>query len=416
MAPTKLHVLIVGAGLGGRFLAQILRKKGISFEIFDEHPVERTDSGLWPKALTLHSVVQSLDAMLPADLPPARQTLDVCSRLGLETQSCIYIGGNPRLGVVNSPHTPLLHVSHLEMLLWLSTNVVITRGKKACKIDETADAVVVTFEDGTSATGDLLVGADGVDSFVRQHLLGEAKTEWLEGVAVHGSVILSGDDLERQLELGHASSIMPTRPDPTFDVMYAALLEVLPDGKSARYAWQVGGYEEGPRRDGYNMAPEDLRQKALDLTKLIDPRGRKIIEQTPAEGIEGCFYYKDAKIEEIPAARTTLMGDAAHTCAPFKGDGAVQAFRDAIRLGNGIALLESKDRDTITNMIGDYLAEMIPRGVAAVRAGKAALTEYTNLLSRPRVFGNRLGLVPEERLTLEPSGNIKVEVTAVAAS
>lgn len=243
---------------------------------------------------------------------------------------------------------------------------------------------------------------------VREKLLGSAKAEWLEGVAIHGSVVLSGDDLKRQLELGHAASIMPTKPDPSFDVLYIALVEVLDNGKSARFSWQCGSYEEGPTLGSYNMAPEDLRQKALESTKMVDPRGRKVIEQTPADGLDGCYYYKDAKIEEIPAGRITLLGDAAHTCAPFKGDGAVQALRDAIRLGNGIASLESYDKDAITRMIEDYLCEMIPRGVAAVRAGKGGLSEYSNLLSRPRVFGSRLGLVPEEELTLDSSGKVKV--------
>ena len=141
---------------------------------------------------------------------------------------------------------------------------------------------------------------------------------------------------------------------------------------------------------------------------MVDPRGRKVIEQTPADGLDGCYYYKDAKVEEIPAGRITLLGDAAHTCAPFKGDGAVQALRDAIRLGNGIASLESYDKDAIKCMIDEYLSEMIPRGVAAVRAGKGGLSEYTNLLSKPRVFGGRLNLVPEEKLMLDPSGRIKM--------
>ncbi|KXJ86240.1 hypothetical protein Micbo1qcDRAFT_35656 [Microdochium bolleyi] len=414
MSPAKPHVLIIGAGVGGLFFAQILRKKNLSFEIFEQAPAERTDAGFWPKVLTLHSVIQSFDALLPDDLPPARQTLDICSRLGLEAQSCIYIGGSPRVGVKDTPRTPLIHVNTLEMLEWLSTNLTVQSGKKAAKIEEVGDTVVVTFEDGTSATGDLVVGADGVDSFVRQSLLGEAKTEWLEGVAIYGSAVLSGDDFVQQLELGHASSIMPTRAEPTFDVMYCALTEVLPDGKSARFTWQLGEYEAGPSLKELNMAPEAMRQKALELTKLIDPRGRRIIELTPAEELEGRFYYKDTRIEEIPAGRITLIGDAAHTCAPFKGDGAVQAFRDGIRLGNAIGLLESTDKDAVTNMTSEYHSEMIPRGVAAVRAGKGGLSEYTNMLSRPRVFGNRLALMPEEKITLNPTGGLRVQESTPA--
>lgn len=408
MAAAKPHVLIIGAGLGGLFLAQILRKKGVSFEIFESGSAERDEASLWPKAITLHSVVQSFEALLPSDMPPARETLDLCKRLGLEPQFCVHVADNPRMGVVHSQRSPMLHASHFELLQWLSTNVTIAGNKKASKIDETTDAVVVTFEDGTSATGDLLVGADGVNSFVRDQILGSAKANWLEGVAVHGSVVLSGDDLKRQLELAHAGSIMPTKPDPSFDVLYIVLEEVLDNGQSARFSWQCGSYEEGPSLNGYNMAPEDLRQKALESTKMVDPRGRKVIEQTPADGLDGCYYYKDAKVEEIPAGRITLLGDAAHTCAPFKGDGAVQALRDAIRLGNGIASLESYDKDAIKCMIDEYLSEMIPRGVAAVRAGKGGLSEYTNLLSKPRVFGGRLNLVPEEKLMLDPSGRIKM--------
>lgn len=242
---------------------------------------------------------------------------------------------------------------------------------------------------------------------MRQSLLGEAKTQWLEGMGIAGSAILSGDDLIQQLELGYTSSIMPTKPDPTFDVMYSAITEVLPDGKSALFTWQIGAYEAGPQRKEAGMAPDAIRERALELTKLIDPRGRRIIELTPADKFEGCFYYKDTNIEEIPAGRITLIGDAAHTCAPFKGDGAVQAFRDGIRLGNAIAMLESTDKDALIHMTSEYHCEMIPRGAAAVRAGKGGLGEYQNMLSRPRLFGARLGLLPEEKLALDPAGGVR---------
>lgn len=62
MATTRPHVLIVGAGVGGLFLAQILRKKGVSFEIFEAGPAERDEASLWPKAMSLHRFVDPAPA------------------------------------------------------------------------------------------------------------------------------------------------------------------------------------------------------------------------------------------------------------------------------------------------------------------------------------------------------------------
>jgi 2-polyprenyl-6-methoxyphenol hydroxylase-like FAD-dependent oxidoreductase len=46
-----MHVLIVGAGLGGLSLAQNLRKQGISFEIFERDPEKNSRSQGWAIAL-----------------------------------------------------------------------------------------------------------------------------------------------------------------------------------------------------------------------------------------------------------------------------------------------------------------------------------------------------------------------------
>lgn len=46
-----MHVLIIGAGLGGLSLAQILRKQGISFEIFERDTDANSRSQGWAIAL-----------------------------------------------------------------------------------------------------------------------------------------------------------------------------------------------------------------------------------------------------------------------------------------------------------------------------------------------------------------------------
>ncbi len=52
---TKMHVLIVGAGVGGLSLAQCLRKQGISFEIFERDATDRARFQGW--AIAIHTYV-----------------------------------------------------------------------------------------------------------------------------------------------------------------------------------------------------------------------------------------------------------------------------------------------------------------------------------------------------------------------
>lgn len=47
---------------------------------------------------------------------------------------------------------------------WLCSHIDVQYGKRAARIEETDGGVVVHFEDGTSASGDVVVGADGVHS------------------------------------------------------------------------------------------------------------------------------------------------------------------------------------------------------------------------------------------------------------
>ncbi len=51
--PKKPHVLIIGAGIGGLFLAQFLRKQGVSFEIFERDASAEAREGGW--AIGLHA-------------------------------------------------------------------------------------------------------------------------------------------------------------------------------------------------------------------------------------------------------------------------------------------------------------------------------------------------------------------------
>jgi cation diffusion facilitator CzcD-associated flavoprotein CzcO len=154
------HVLILGAGLGGLLLAQALRKQNITFDIFDRDESIRSRSQGW--CIGIHGFFNDLETAMPDDLP----AIDVTSHLrplDLPAQLCFFGGGQKFL--VQSGHEGRVIRAHRARLRdWLATNIRVNWKTKTTRIEDKGDSVTLHFADGSSATGDVLVGADGVNS------------------------------------------------------------------------------------------------------------------------------------------------------------------------------------------------------------------------------------------------------------
>jgi 2-polyprenyl-6-methoxyphenol hydroxylase-like FAD-dependent oxidoreductase len=66
--------------------------------------------------------------------------------------------------VENTPVTPCLRANRLRLRQWLATQIPIQWGKRLIRIKEELNGSIAYFEDGTSARGQVIVGADGVNS------------------------------------------------------------------------------------------------------------------------------------------------------------------------------------------------------------------------------------------------------------
>ncbi|KAI4243626.1 MAG: hypothetical protein L6R42_010712, partial [Xanthoria sp. 1 TBL-2021] len=158
-----MHVLIVGGGLGGLGLAQSLRKQGISFEIFERD--ENADSRFQGWAIGLHTIINDLQKAFPSDVGDLKAATDHLQPLDLPAQIGLYFPGmEGRLGVEDTPEAPIVRAERRRLRDWLATNIPIQWGKRVQRIVDNDEEVCVYFEDGTSAKGDILVGADGIKS------------------------------------------------------------------------------------------------------------------------------------------------------------------------------------------------------------------------------------------------------------
>ncbi|KAJ5687567.1 hypothetical protein N7536_010186 [Penicillium majusculum] len=369
-----MHVLIVGGGLGGLSLAQSLRKQGISFEIFERDADENARFQGW--AIALHSIIDRLSSSVPSDLPDLRESTNHLSPLKLPPQIAMYLPGRTdRVGFEDSPQFPIIRAERGRLRKWLATNIPVRWGCQVTRIEHDEHGVSVHLADGSIAKGDFLVGADGINSVVREHLLQQPSKDLLRVVplaTVVGELTLSGEAFKRQLSLGH-SGYMCIRPDLGF-IAFVGLHYTLPDGLSGRYYWNFMQTSDvsDPNHWLQTASPQEKRDRVLNAIGGMPAELREIFEQTPVEGIRPeSHVWRDIELDSLPAGRIILVGDAAHAMTPFRGEGGYHTLIDTLLLGNIFRDMNTgakfEDPAAVGEIIASYNKEMLQRGRKAVQ-------------------------------------------------
>ncbi|KAI1648214.1 putative monooxygenase [Daldinia loculata] len=408
MAKGTPHILIVGGGLGGLLLGQTLRKNKVSFEIFERDRSDNIRVQGW--AIGLHTMLEELDTSIPDDMP-SRDFVNHLLPLKYNYECAWYRHDRTRkLGVRDDGSGKFIRANRARLRKWLATNMPIQYGKHAVRIEEHDDSVTVYFEDGTSATGDILIGADGPYSPTRKYLLGgkDVIKKPRQGV-INGEIILSGRDMEEQLQIGCSCYLVDaslTDEAPSF--LFVGLSEAFPDGKSGKYFFNLFWRDdEATKKDfwTYSASSEKLYETALEKTKHLPAKFRSIVEKTGPEGMKNPplhIYTLTMDPELLPKGRITLLGDAAHCMPSFRGEGGFHALLDALKLGKILAQLRANNTDEIKRVLGDYQDEMIERGSKAAEWSTTAFDEaWSGEDAGPRmIWGLPVVPLPDEKVTL----------------
>ena len=174
-----LKVLIVGARTGGLCLAHGLKSAGISVEVFerDHTPFDRqagyrlSINPIGNRALKECLPESLFQTLVKSSVKPSRGVSFLDERL--RTLLSVDIPEmNPNSLDSERPITRIA----LRRILLDGLDDIVHFSKKFAGFEDAPDGrVIVRFEDGSSATGDLLVGADGANSRVRAQLLPDAQ-------------------------------------------------------------------------------------------------------------------------------------------------------------------------------------------------------------------------------------------------
>ena len=368
-------ILIIGGGLAGVALAQGLHKHGIDFLIFERDTAPDTR---WQgyRIKLFPNTVPDLQYLL------SEETFQLFEQTCAET-----VMGETTLNALNAspiasrklygpePYTVDRGILRQVLLGGLEENKVHW-GKSFTRYEVSAsdDTVIAHFEDGSSFSGSLLVGADGNRSPVRKQFLPDHKTVDAEGCCLYGRTPITSELLQRlnastQKWLTVCRDTAPVIQEIIFssdlpvsmfvEKMHFAHRETYPELLSEDYMYwsmllpsKLVGPTEALLKEALSQPP---RQLGLKITSEWDPSIRCLLEHQDDAHAAVIRIISAAPdlINWTPSVKVTLIGDAIHVMSPGGGVGAVTALKDAA------VLTKSLVKDGISaSSVGAYEAEM----------------------------------------------------------
>jgi len=309
--PTPSRILIVGGGIAGLALGRALREQDFVPEI-----VERAAS--WPAGGTgLYlpgNGVRALGALGLADKVLARavrmshqRILDHAGRQLAEIELAKLWN---RVGLCVGIARGELH----RILLEGAAGVPMRLGTTLTTLSQEDDEVNVAFADGSTGKYDLVVGADGIHSSIRQLVFGNIRPRHLGQVSWRFVVDHSGaiETWTAMLAPRRAFLAMPVGPNRLY--CYADLAAFATEDPCGR----------------------DLDRFLALFAEFAEPVPSILSELESFDSIH-FSPIEEIVVDTLVQGRVVLIGDAAHATSPNMAEGASMALEDALVLTQMLA-------------------------------------------------------------------------------
>ena len=302
-----LRVLVVGAGVGGMSIARGLLRDGHDVTVFERRPDVRAGGG----AVTIWSNGATVLNQLGVDMDGAGQllsTLRVVTSTGRRLTTLNLSAMVDRLG---APIRMIPRQVLLDRLLEGFPRERIQFNARAVAVDSARNRVRVEFEDGSSAEGDLLIGADGLHSMVR-NIVGAQPAKSTGWCSWQGLVTLA-------------------------DITDKHVAYVIVGEHGNLGLWPAGGSElqwwfDLPWSSDFVRPERPLEMIRSHFDGWSDLVDRVLATLTDDDLAPSPYPHFRHPIPQPGHGAVTLLGDAAHTMPPFLAQGTNQALLDTMVL------------------------------------------------------------------------------------
>ena len=363
-----LRILVVGAGVGGISVARGLLRDGHDVTVFERRPDARAGGG----AVTIWSNGATVLQQLGVDMDGAGQRLSSVRVVTSTGRPLVTLDLTAMVDRLGAPIRMVPRRVVLERLLDGFPSDRIRFNARVVNVVSADDGVRVEFEDGSTAEGDLLIGADGLHSKLRD-IVGapDAKpTGWCswQGLAT-----------------------LPSVPDK-----HVALLVIGERGNLG--LWPAGGSEVQWWFDlpwSYRFVrperPMDvIREHFAGWCDAVDGLLATLTDEDLADSPYPHFRHPIPPPGQGPL---TLLGDAAHTMPPTLAQGTNQALLDTMVLCKALS-------DYQRGMTGDDLSNALRRYEKGRRRSVAAVSRVTSLqVSHGEFVLRPAAVIPDRYMT-----------------
>jgi FAD-dependent urate hydroxylase len=354
----RLRVLVVGAGVGGISVARGLLRDGHHVTVFEQRPDARAGGG----AVTIWSNGAAVLAQLGVDTDGAGQLL---STVRVVTSTGRRVVTLDLAAIVDRLGAPVRMVPRRVLLERLLDGFPVDRiryNSRADNVVSTHDGVRVEFENGSVAEGDLVIGADGLHSKIRDIVVGARDAEPTGWCSWQG---------------------LATLPHIAAD-KHVALLTIGENGNLG--LWPAGGSEvqwwfDLPWSAGF-VRPERpidvIRENFAGWSDTVDGLLATLTDDDLADSPYPHFRHPIPRPGHGPL---TLLGDAAHTMPPTLAQGTNQALLDTMVLRKALWDLHGSNGDLSSAL--RWYEKTRRRSVSAVSRVTSLQVAHSESVLRP---------------------------------
>lgn len=319
------RIAIIGAGMAGLALANGLASRGFAVRVHEQaHQFARVGSGIQQSAnavkvlegLGLSDRLRRCGFVPSAFIHRVHDTAEVTNRIPL---------GERAEEAYGAPYL-LLHRGDLHdaLLSGLPDPQIVTLGRKLMGIEHLGECLVLTFADGSREEADVVIGADGIHSAVRDHVFGHLELRFAGNVGYrailprHAVDSLNLDDNTKWW--GPDRHLVTYFITAARDELYA--MGTVPEPDFDLESWSARG-DVGHFRESFASFHETVRSI---LGAVTHTNKWALADHLPLDA------WSDGNI--------AVLGDAAHPMMPHMGQGAAMAMEDVA------VLLRSIDEST----------------------------------------------------------------------